>query len=296
VIPARTARVATLALVTLGLLGMIEGDLGRGDEAWTARAVGATDGRPLPGPIQDSIRAYEDALAQRPESLSARWKLLRSLHFAGRFLSGDADEQRSRYERAARIAAQGQDQLAASVGRGEPLDALPSETLRARLAEADVAPIEVARLYFWSAINWGSWSRTVGLLDAVQQGVANRLHRYAEVTLALEPDYEGGGAYRLLGRLHAKLPRVPFLSGWVDRELALPLVERGLAIAPDHPGNRLLLALTLIELAPERRVEALGLLEAVDALTPRPTMRIEDLAIRDEAREQLAALRELASR
>ena len=50
----------------------------------------------------------------------------------------------------------------------------------------------------------------------------------------------------------------PLLSGWVDRSKALPHAERALAIAPEHPGNHLLLALTLLDLYPERRAEALG--------------------------------------
>ena len=161
------------------------------------------------------------------------------------------------------------------------------DAIRARLAAADVSPRDVARLYFWSAINWGAWSRNAGLLNAVRQGVANRIHRYTLITIALEPEYDEGGAFRLLGRLHAELPRVPFVSGWVDRDQALPLIERAYAMAPVNPGNRLLLALTLLDLAPERGGEALDLLDQVQRLTPRPSMRIEDLAMRKEARDRL---------
>jgi hypothetical protein len=132
----------------------------------------------------------------------------------------------------------------------------------------------------------------VGLLAAVRQGVANRLYRYTRVTIALEPDYDDGGALRLLGRLHAELPRVPFVSGWVDRDRALPLIERAYAVAPENPGNRLLLGLTLLDLAPERREEAVALLEQVGQLSPRPAMRIEDLAMRREARETLTEARQ----
>jgi hypothetical protein len=82
---------------------------------------------------------------------------------------------------------------------------------------------------------------------------------------------------------------VPFVSGWVDRGQALALIERAYALAPANPGNRLLLALTLLDLAPGRRSEALDLLDQVGRLTPRPSMRIEDLAMRKEARERLTA-------
>lgn len=160
---------------------------------------------------------------------------------------------------------------------------------RERIERAGLDPRDVARLYFWSAIHWGAWAREAGLLRAVGDGVAGRLHEYTRVAANLEPGYEQGGALRLLGRLHAELPRVPFVSGWVDRGRALPLVERAYALAPEHPGNRVLLALTLLDLAPGRRDEALELLRSVDDSAPRPSMRIEDLAVRELAREVLDA-------
>jgi tetratricopeptide (TPR) repeat protein len=117
--------------------------------------------------------------------------------------------------------------------------------------------------------------------------VANHLHDYTRVAIALDPEYEDGGAFRLLGSLHAKLPRVPWVSGWVDREEAIPLIERAYEIAPQNPGNRLLLAVTLLELAPDRRSEGLELLDEVAQLTPRASMRIEDLAMRRTARDRV---------
>ena len=266
-------------------------EIARGDSAWTRRAEGEREGRPLPGPIREAVRSYESVLSARPGSLEARWKLLRALHFAGDFAAPGEEESRRIFDRTREVSEEGLDLLADGVGSRVRLEEMDPEEIRNRLATADVSPRDVARLYFWSAINWGAWSRNAGLLSAVRQGVANRIHRYTLVTIALEPEYEEGGAFRLLGRLHAELPRVPFVSGWVDREESIPLLERAYAVAPANPGNRLLLALTLLDLAPERHREALDLLKQVEGLTPRPSMRIEDLAMRSEARERLAAER-----
>lgn len=285
----RVSGLVVAAMLGFGCLGAHADELSRGDAAWARRAEGERDGRPLPGPIQEATRAYQRALLARPESLEARWKLLRALHFAGYFASGDTEEQRSIFDRAREVSEQGLALLADRVGSGVRLEELQPEQIRSRLELADVSPSDVARLYFWSAINWGAWGRNVGLIGAVRQGVANRLHRYTSTTIALEPEYDDGGAFRLLGRLHAELPRVPFVSGWVAREQAIPLVERAYAMAPENPGNRLLLGLTLLDLAPERRGEAIDLLKRVDGLTPRPFMRIEDLTMRKEARDRLAA-------
>jgi hypothetical protein len=284
-------RCALTALVAAGSLAARADELAGGDSAWARRAEGEREGRPLPGPILDAVRSYESALAARPESLEARWKLLRALHFAGDFAS-QGEEERSRiFDRARDVSEKGLTLLAERVASGTRLEEMDSEQMPSRLDAAGVPANDAARLYFWSAINWAAWSRDAGLLSAVRRGVANRLHRYVLVTIALEPDYEDGGAFRLLGRLHAELPRVPFISGWVDRDQSVPLVERAYAIAPSNPGNRLLLALTLLDLAPERRGEALDLLRQVEGLAPRPSMRIEDLAMRREARERLTAAR-----
>lgn len=264
-------------------------DLARGDVNWDRRAEGEREGRAVLEPIRASIRGYERALAAEPDRLEIRWKLLRSLHFAGDFTSSEPAVQNEFFDRARFVAEEGMNLVEERCGEGEALGELePGEILR-RIEAAGLPADGVARLYFWSSINWGAWSRNAGLVDAVRRGAANRLYRYARVTLALEPDYEGGGALRLLGRLHATLPRVPLLSGWVDRDRALPLLEQALTIAPAHPGNQLLLGLTLLDLAPERSVEADDQLRRVAELTPRPETRVEDWVLREEAREVLEA-------
>jgi tetratricopeptide (TPR) repeat protein len=285
----RMGWVVMAAVVGIASLGAYADDVGRGDSAWASRAEGEREGRPRSGPILDALSLYETALAASPGSLEARWKLLRALHFAGEFTAKEAQERRGIFDRARVVSEEGLDLLADRIGFGVRLEEMEPEAIRVRLEAKDIVPSDVARLYFWSAISWGAWSQDVGLLEAVRRGVANRLYRYTEITIALEPDYDEGGALRLLGRLHAELPRVPFVSGWVDRDQALPLIERAYTLAPANPGNRLLLALTLLDLAPERRAEARGLLDQVGQLTPRPSMRIEDLAMRREARDRLSA-------
>ncbi len=146
----------------------------------------------------------------------------------------------------------------------------------------------MSRLYYWAAANWGSWSKQVGLVDAVRSGVANRLRTYLSVAVVLEPEYEAGGAHRFLGTLHARLPSVPWISGWVNRSEAVLELEAALAIAPREPSNRLLLALTLLDLDPTQRTRALRLLSEVAAYEPRAERRVEDAVAIQEAALGLA--------
>jgi tetratricopeptide (TPR) repeat protein len=281
-----TAFCALLVLVASARPALPDG-IARGDAAFLRRAKGGRDGRAAPEPIGEAIRAYQEAVATEPRDLEARWKLLRALHFEGDFAMQERDAKRRVFDRARTLSEEATALLAERVGGGEQLHELSTDALQERFAEGTEPPHDVAAFYFWSAINWAAWSQVSGLLSAVRRGVAGRLRDYTLVVLVLEPDYEEGGADRMMAALHARLPRVPFLSGWVDRSQALPHVERALTIAPEHPGNHLLFALTLLDLYPERRAEALAALEEVSALGPRPETEVEDLAVRREARERL---------
>lgn len=266
--------------------------LARGDAAWADRARGQQDGVPRGAPVFDAIAAYETAIEAEPDRLEARWKLLRALHFAGEFVEQEKEAKRRLFERATRSAEGSMEWLASRLEGGDRLDEVDLAEAEARIGAAGLSIDDVARLHFWTGIDWGAWSQTVGLFSAVRQGVAKRLHRHTTIAVRLEPGYDEGGPLRLLGSLHAQLPKVPFLTGWVDRDEALPLVGRAFEMFPDNPGNQLLLATTLLELAPERRTEAVGLLQEVIASEPRPTMLVEDLAIERQARERLERLNE----
>lgn len=289
VMTARIGATVCCALLVLAVMAppALSNGVARGDAAYLRRAEGGEDGRAAREPIGEAIRAYQETVAADPRDLEARWKLLRALHFEGDFATDEREAKRRIFDRARILSDEGVALLAERLGGGDRLHELFTDALQERLAQATDSSHDVAAFYFWSAINWAAWSQVSGLLGAVRRGVAGRLHDYALLVLALEPEYEEGGAHRLLSALHARLPRVPFLSGWVDRSRVLPHAERALAIAPEHPGNQLLLAITLLDLHPERGGEALALLDEVSVVRPRPAMEVEDLAIRGEARERL---------
>jgi hypothetical protein len=264
--------------------------LARGDAAWAQRHAGAdADGRARPEPIAAAVAAYDEAIAAAPDALAPRWRLVRALYFAGDFASATPADADRALDRATEASERAKDALGRRVGGREVLAELEAEALRAELTPEEVA--DAAALHFWSAVAWAAWGREHGLVGAVREGLAGRIHRDAEAALVLDEGVEQGGALRLLARLHATLPRIPFVSPWVDPARALPALERALELAPAHPGNRLLYAFTLLELAPERRGDALALLEELAALEPRAEERCEDAALRRAARERLAAER-----
>jgi hypothetical protein len=256
-----------------------------GDDYWAQRSAGMTESAADPAPIRAAVRAYATALEEEPGDLEIRWKLLRALHFEGEFATLESGARRSLFDRGRWVSDEGLGQLQSRIG--EDLHELPPRRLRASVEAAGLDASEVARLYYWAAANWGSWSKEVGLLEAVRSGVANRLRGYLEVVVVLEPEYEAGGAHRFLGTLHARLPSVPLISGWVDREQAVPQLETALAIAPAEPSNRLLLGLTLLQLEPAQRSRGLRVLAEVAETELRPERRVEDAVVVREAMRHL---------
>jgi hypothetical protein len=267
--------------------------LERADALWARRAEGHREGMARPERTSAAVAAYEEALAAEPECVEAHWKLLRALWYSAHFATDDVAVARGHYERALAASERAFAVLAGRVGGAEALEGAEPEGLRVRMPAADRR--DAAELYFWYAVNLGAWSRLAGLLQAVRAGVANRLHDATLRSIALDPEVEQGGAIRLLSRLHSELPRVPLLSGWVDHARAVPLAERAATDFPRHPGNAYLLGLALLAHAPERRAEALDLIEATASLEPRPEQLVEDLAIRKDAREQLDEARSRSS-
>ncbi len=264
----RTASRARGVLVLLALAALpvhAQLQLGSGDRAWDARAEVLEGRLAAPEQIDTAIRSYRTASESDVSSLEARWKLLRASHFLIEFTNAPERRKDEAVEESVSLA----------------------NTWLAALGEGDGNTRDRAQLYFWAAIVWGARGQRVGLLTIVREGVAGRIHEYAQRAVSIDPEIERGGAYRLLSRLHASLPRVPFVSGWVDRDQVLPLAERAFSIDPNDPGNRLILALALLERAPAREAEAVALLESVAQWPPRPALLVEDLAIREESRQQL---------
>jgi len=269
-----------LGLASPALAASGSADLCRADEIWARRAEGQTEGRARPERAREAVEAYEVAISARPDALEAHWKLVRALWFSAEFATRDRAERLALLARGRAASEQGLAVVAGRIGDAA-LERSAPEELRERVG--DEIRHDVAQLYFWNAIALGAWSRSAGLLDAVLAGVANRLHDATLRSIALDSGVEQGGALRLLSRLHAELPRVPFVSGWVDPSLSVPLAERAVAEYPGHPGNPYLLGLALLDHAPDRRAQGLRLVEDATTLEPRPEFVIEDLAIRIDA-------------
>ncbi len=258
----------------------------RGDDAWERRAEGRRGDRADTGPIGEAVSAYERALEASPDSIAIRERLLRALYFQGQY-AADGPPRRAIHARGHELAQEGIARLSTGLGRATPLDVRSPEETAAAVADRP----ESAALFFWAAGHLGLWAEMIGNFTAARQGVAGRIRDYAKAAVLIDERYETAGGHRILGRLHTEAPRIPLITGWVDRDVAVASLERALALAPGDPWNRLYMADALLRFRPRRRDEAVAMVEALIADLPRPGKILEDRKTLADARRLLAETR-----
>ena len=258
-----------------------------GDLAFARRAEGAPgDGTAAAGPIDEAIQAYEAALAASPDATELRVKLLRALFFSGEYVPADKAQRKATFERGRTVFEEGRARLASQIGGTKALTRLSTEEVARKLEHVPFA----GELYFWGAVHWGLWGDYFGNMAALRKGVAKKIRRYGTTARAFDEEFDAAGPIRLLGRMHSRAPRVPFVTGWVDHGLGVELLERANEIAPRDPLNRLFLAEALLEHARTRRSEAIVLLCGLQNEHPRSTRLVEDTQAAVRARHRLREL------
>ena len=258
--------------------------MARGVAAFERRDEGSGGGEVSPEPIGEAIAAFEAALAADPGNLEAHVRLMVALWFQGEYATASEEERQSLFARGREVGERALDRLAGAAGGRKRLDAMtPAEAARALAPVAESKP-----LLYWSAVHWGFWGEAFGRLAAARQGVAGKVRWRGETLALLDPAFERAGAARVLGRLHARAPRIPFVTGWVDHDFALVELEIAVALAPDDTFNHLYLAEALAEYRPKERARIRALLEDLAARTPLADRVVEDRRNIETARRLLA--------
>ena len=244
--------------------------LARADSLYALRSQGAEGDRALRTTIAAAIAAYEEVAAEQPQSIEIKWKLLRALFFEGQYTGYSRPERQAWYSEAVDHAEESLAEAAELCG-GNKTWKRGRRPQVARHCNTD----DAAQLYLWSAVAWAQWGRASGAVDAVRHGMAAKLNDYAQRVIELDPHCEQGGGQRLLASLHARLPKIPFITGFVRRDQAIPMANAALEIDANHPGNRYIHATVLLRVAPERYAEAEATLKALANEEARGPWRVE---------------------
>jgi tetratricopeptide (TPR) repeat protein len=92
--------------------------------------------------------------------------------------------------------------------------------------------------YFWLGVNDAKYGEARGILKSLF--LIGPIKEAMNQVIAIDPSYEYGGAYRVLGRMYYKLPR--FAGGGMDK--AVSNLKKSLEYAPNITTTRLFLAET----------------------------------------------------
>src|SRR5205809_1064498 len=152
-----------------------------GDQHFATRAEGHQGGHAQAAHVDAAIAAYRQAIAQNPNDLEPRWKLLRAIRFKGAYVATTNDAKRPIYAQGKKA---GQEALA----------------VVARQPHA----LRVAEVYLWDSVNWGEWALAYGKMAAVREGAADRIKREATIAMQMDPRVEGGAPARVRGRPPAR--------------------------------------------------------------------------------------------
>jgi tetratricopeptide (TPR) repeat protein len=243
-----------------------------GDSHYGRREEGRVGAQANSREIMLAIAAYDEA-AKAPDNAESRWKLARALYFRGSYTGLDQASRTAVFDKARRRG----DEAVAIVER-RARNPLPFDAKK----DPDAAPS-----YFWAAVVWGQWALASGKLEAAKTGAADKIRDYATAVIGLDPDFEDGGGYRVLGRLHDQSPWIPFVTGWVSREEAVKNLRLAISVAPKSIINRIFMAEVLWSGSAEEKAEAIRLAESVVADAPSPNRIVEELKLQEDARTDL---------
>lgn len=259
--------------------------LAEGDQHWALRAEGHQSGHAQTAQIDAAISAYRRAVAQNPNDLEARWKLLRAIRFKGAYVATTNEEKKQVYGEAKTA---GEDALAV-VNRELAAKGLRSPEKAGAKEVADVVRTipGAAEIYFWDSVNWGEWALAYGKIAAVRQGAADRIRREATIATLVDPKLDGGGPPRVLGRLHDQTPHVPFLTGWASDKEALRFLNESLKIDPTNKITQVFLAEAMVDADSSTKAEAIRILRQTLTTPNDPQYEVEQAKAQDDARELL---------
>jgi hypothetical protein len=255
------------------------------DRLWALRAEGSAGGRARAGAIEPVIAASRAALARDPDSVAARGRLMRALHFKGEHVAEDAAAKREVFDEGRKVAEEALALLRRDASRAAGKDL--SKATPVEIAPHLKGREDAVEAFYWAGADWGKWALAFGKTAAVKQGAAAKIRDYAQAVILLDPAYDGGGGYRILGRLHHQTPSVPFLTGWASRSEALKNLRLAVAASPKNFLGRQFLAEAIWDYESDKRAEARALMQALVDEPPQPDGLVECRRAQEDAAAKL---------
>ena len=227
-------------------------ELEKGIALYDQRLEGSVKSSARPEPITNAISHFQYALKNTATETAAALYLLKSYYFRGKYVHKDKEKQKLDFSKGKEL--------------GEKyIKKYP-----------DSAPFQ-----FWYLVNLGSWSEVYGIITAAREGVADLMKEHSEIIISLDPEYENGGGYFMLGAVHFKSPYIPFFLSWPDNNKAITYLTKALTIGDAVPNQKVYLAQALYKDGQKNR--AIEMLKEVANMQP-----LKEEIVRDWEQIELA--------
>ena len=222
-----------------------QNDLEKGIAFYNQRLEGSVKSSAKPEPITNAINNFQHALKNAATETDAALYLLKSYYFRGKYVHKDKEKQKFDFSKGKEL--------------GEKyIKKYP-----------DSAPFQ-----FWYLVNLGSWSEVYGIITAAREGVADLMKKHSKIIISLDPEYENGGGYFMLGAVHFKSPYIPFFLSWPDNDKAITYLTKALTIGEETPNQKVYLAQALYRDGQKKR--AIEILKDVASMTPSTSEIVRD--------------------
>ena len=272
----RVIAAAVLCVITNSAAAQVA----EGDSLYARRGEGHQGAHASAKTIDGAIAAYQKAIAEAPQDLEPRAKLLRAIRYKGAYVARTNEEKKSVYAAGKKASGEAMAVLARKLPKA-------AEATPQQLAPQLRAIPFATDIYYWDSVLWGEWAVAYGKMAALSEGAADRIKRNATVAMLADSRLEGGGGARVLGRLHNQTPRVPFVTGWASDAEAVKLLRQSADADPSIKITRVFLAEAMVAADKKKRAEAVRILKEVIAAPTDPAFIVEDLDAQEKARALL---------
>jgi tetratricopeptide (TPR) repeat protein len=222
-----------------------QNELEKGIASFNQRFEGSIKNSAKPEPITNAINHFLDALKNSATETDAELYLLQSYYFRGKYVHKNKEQQKTDFSKGKNL--------------GE----------KCIKKYSDSAPFR-----YWYLVNLGSWSEVYGIITAAREGVADLMKEHSEIIISLDPEYENGGGYFMLGAVHFKSPYIPFFLSWPDNDKAITYLTKALTIGEETPNQKVYLAQALYRDGQKKR--AIEILKDVASMTPSTSEIVRD--------------------
>ena len=222
-----------------------QNELEKGIALYNQRLEGSVKSSARSESITNAISHFQYALMNAATETDAALYLLKSYYFRGKYVHKDKEKQKSDFSKGK--------ELGEKYVKKYP----------------DSAPFQ-----FWYLVNLGSWSEVYGIITAAREGVAEIMKEHSEIIISLDPKYENGGGYFMLGAVHFKSPYIPFLLSWPDNDDAIKYLTKALNIGKATPNQKVYLAQAVYKDGQKSR--AIDILKEVANMQPSIEETVRD--------------------